>query len=199
MMNPKRKTMRAPLVDEVQPNGAPHLSVSRDEARLTEFEQSMICVTEAFYRFAGALLGPTGAEWNLTGQDCVILQQIVAARRPSRLADLMRFANRDDTANVQYTLKKLARAGLVTTVPGRARRDTGYVTTDRGAMISARLVADRRALMVAPIRDLGVLPEQVRAMTEAMAVLTGLYDRGTRSLAARGPGEDDDPVPQPRS
>lgn len=35
------------------------------------------------------------------------MQQFVTAGHPSRIADLLRFANREDTSNVQYSLRKL--------------------------------------------------------------------------------------------
>ena len=70
-----------PASDRATAGGvAPHLSLTSREAALTAFEQALICAAEAFYRFAGSLLGPVARDNNLTGQDCVILQQLVVAR-----------------------------------------------------------------------------------------------------------------------
>ena len=78
-----------------------------------EFEQALICASEAFYRFAGAALGPTGRQHNLTGEENVILQQLMFTSKPRSVSDLSRFSNRDDIPNIQYSLRKLIAAGLI--------------------------------------------------------------------------------------
>ena len=40
---------------------APPLARTEREGAFFEFEQALICASEAFYRFAGAALGPTGS------------------------------------------------------------------------------------------------------------------------------------------
>lgn len=159
-----------------------HLAATEHEAAVTEFEQALICAGEAFYRFAGALLG--ARKHNLSGQDCVILQQLVSAGEPRRIGDLMRFGNRDDVANVQYSLRKLIKAGLVKKVKAAANRDTAYAVTAAGARVTARLVRLRRELLMGPTKTLG-LDRQFRELTQALGLLTGLYDHGARVLPGR--------------
>jgi predicted MarR family transcription regulator len=168
-------TMRAP----------PHLAATDHEAAVTEFEQALICAAEAFYRFAGALLGPEARRHNLVGQDCVILQQLVTAGAPRRVGDLLRFANRDDVSNVQYSLRKLIKAGLVRQVKGATNRDTAYEITEDGSRVSARLVAQRRELLMTPTKDMVELDRQLRSLALSLGLLTGVYDHGTRVLARR--------------
>lgn len=163
----------------------PHLAATDHEARVTDFEQTLICAAEAFYRFAGALLGPEARKHNLSGQDCVILQQLVTAGQPRRIGDLMRFANRDDVSNVQYSLRKLIKAGLARQVKGSTNRDTGYTVTENGLRVSARLVARRRTLLMNPTRSMAEFDPQLQSLTVMMGILTGLYDHGARVLAAR--------------
>ena len=50
---------------------APPLARTERERAFFEFEQALICASEAFYRFAGAALGPTGRQHNLTGEENV--------------------------------------------------------------------------------------------------------------------------------
>jgi predicted MarR family transcription regulator len=173
---PPRRT-RAPV--------PPHLAATDHEAAVTDFEQALICAAEAFYRFAGALLGPQARKHNLSGQDCVILQQLVTAGQPRRIGDLMRFANRDDVSNVQYSLRKLIKAGFVRQVKGSTNRDTAYTVSEAGARASARLVARRRELLMAPTRRMSELDPQLRALVQTLGLLTGLYDHGARVLAGR--------------
>jgi predicted MarR family transcription regulator len=162
-----------------------HLTATPREQSLTEFEQALICGAEAFYRFAGALLGPEGRGHKLSGADCVILQLLKTAARPRQLSDLLRFANRDDAANVQYSLKKLIKAGLIEKCPGTAPRETAYRVTAAGEAVTQDLVQRRRALIAEPLAALLETDDRLRAAAELMGLLTGLYDRGSRVLALR--------------
>src|SRR5258708_22240654 len=89
----------------------PPLARTERERTFLEFEQALICASEAFYRFAGIILGPEGKAHNLTGHENVILQQLMFMPKPRSVTDLSRFTNRDDISNIQYSLRKLAAAG----------------------------------------------------------------------------------------
>lgn len=170
-----------------------HLAATEHEQLVTEFEQSLICAAEAFYRFAGALLGPEANEHNLSGQDCVILQQLVTAGAPRRIGELLRFANRDDVSNVQYSLRKLIKAGLVQQVKGARQRDMAYAATTLGGRASARLVAQRRNLLMKPTAQISDLVKgQLHALSMMLGMLTGIYDHGTRVLVAQNAGNNVD-------
>ena len=171
------------------PPAPAHLASGDHEAAVTEFEQALICAGEAFVRFAGALLGPEAREHNLSGQDCVILQQLVTAGEPRRIADLLRFANREDVSNVQYSLRKLIKAGLVRLVRGATNRDAAYAVTGEGLAVTERLVATRRELLMRPTGAIPGLDGQLRGLTDTLGLLTGLYDHGTRQLAGRRAGQ----------
>ena len=167
------------------PRIAPHLSATSREAAITAFEQALICAAEAFYRFASSLLGPVARDNNLTGQDCVILQQLVVAGSPRKVGDLLRFANRDDASNVQYSLRKLMKAGLARQVRGASKRGTAYEVTAEGARISARLVAMRREYLTASVGELADGDQHLEALTRALGLLTGVYDHGSRLMSAQ--------------
>ena len=74
----------------------PPLGRTERERVFLEFEQALICASEAFYRFAGIILGPEGKTHNLTGHENVILQQLMFLPKPRSVSDLSRFTNRDD-------------------------------------------------------------------------------------------------------
>jgi predicted MarR family transcription regulator len=162
-----------------------HLASDAHEAAITEFEQALICSAEAFYRFAGLLLGVHAHEHNLTGADNVILQQLMTAGRPLRITDLRRFANRDDISNIQYSLRKLIKADLVEKVAGSTNRDTAYSVTEKGRDITDHLVKLRRELLTEPTASVQDIDEQLRALTRMLGLLTGVYDHGSRTLTGR--------------
>jgi len=161
------------------------LGRSARERAFLEFEQALICAAEAFYRFAGAVFGPTGVRQNLTGQECVILQQIMFTPRPRSVSELSRFSNRDDVSNIQYSLRKLVAAGLIEKVPGSTNRDTRYRPTQAGRDLTEFLVASRRELLIAPSADVPNIEAQLKSASNALSLLTGMYDHTSRVLAAR--------------
>jgi predicted MarR family transcription regulator len=161
------------------------LGRSERERAFLEFEQALICASEAFYRFAGAIFGPTGAQQKLTGQECVILQQLMFTPKPRGVSDLSRFSNRDDIANIQYSLRKLTAAGLIEKVPGSTNRDTRYRPTQAGRDLTEVLVASRRELLIAPSASLPNVEAQLKSASDALALLTGMYDHTSRVLSGR--------------
>jgi predicted MarR family transcription regulator len=177
------KKRNADLVHEE--GGAPPLARTERERAFFEFEQALICASEAFYRFAGAALGPTGRQYNLTGEEQVILQQLMFAPKPRSVSDLSRFSNRDDVANIQYSLRKLTAAGLIEKVPGSTNRDTRYRPTAAGRNLTESLVVTRREQLIAPSANITDIEKQLKAATTAMSLLTGLYDHMSRLLAGR--------------
>jgi predicted MarR family transcription regulator len=181
MKNASRKRGAPNVRDE----DVPPLGKTERERVLLEFEQALICGSEAFYRFAGAVLGPVGRQFNLTGAENVILQQLMYTPKPRSVSDLSRFSNRDDLSNMQYSLRKLTAAGLIEKVPGSANRDVRYRPTAAGRSLTEEVVSARKELLVETSSNITDINAQLKAATAAMSLLTGLYDHASRILAGR--------------
>lgn len=177
-----------------------HLAACQSERAITEFEQGLLCASEAFFRFYGAILGREGRQRGVSGQDNVILQQIMAAGRPLSVSDIARFANRDDTANIQYSLKKLVRAGLVEKARRSSARETAYRATDLARAWTEDFVRLRRELFTGPSGRIKDLDEHLAAAGALLNTLAGLYDHGTRVMSGleqrTGAGADEDSAPE---
>jgi len=169
---------RAPAAAKV----AAHLAASPHEFVVTRFEQGLICAAAAFYRFYGSLLGREGREHNVSGQDNAILQQIMAASRPLAVTDIARFANRDDIANIQYSLKKLVRAGLIEKAGRTSARETSYVVTPLARKWTANFLALRRQLFTDPSAQILGFDEQLEKSANLLNLIAGFYDHGTRVM-----------------
>jgi predicted MarR family transcription regulator len=166
---------------------ASHLAASPHELAVTELEQALICAAQAFYRFIGESLGTEGLRHKLSGEDNLILQQLMASSRPRGVLDLARFANRDDIANIQYSLRKLIKAELVEKTPGSTNRDTLYQVTPRARELTEHFLKLRRELVMGPSASIPGFEEQLRTAARAMQLITSFYDHGTRVLAGREP------------
>lgn len=198
---PKARHLQAPPEQEVSaqaPRVPRHLVASPGERTITEFEQGLLCASEAFFRFYGALLGREGRQRGISGQDNVILQQILAAGRPLSVSDIARFANRDDTANIQYSLKKLVRAGLIAKAGRSSARETAYAATDLARAWTEDFVRLRRELFTGPSGRIADLEAQLEAAGTLLNTLAGLYDHGTRVMSGleqrTGAGEGPEPA-----
>lgn len=177
------KIIRKPRASAAAP--APSLGRTEREKVFLEFEQGLICAAEAFYRFAGVILGEIGKQHKLTGQDNVILQQLMFTSKPRSVSELSRFSNRDDISNIQYSLRKLTAAGLIEKIPGSTNRDTRYRATMAGQKLTENLIASRRELLIAPSANITDIESQLKAATTSLSLLTGLYDHVSRVLAGR--------------
>jgi predicted MarR family transcription regulator len=161
---------------------AAHLAASPHEFAVTRFEQGLICAAAAFYRFYGVLLGREGRAHNVSGQDNAILQQIMAASRPLSVTDIARFANRDDTANIQYSLKKLLRAGLIEKSGRTSARETSYIVTALARQWTASFLKLRRQLFTDPSAHILDFDEQLEKSANLLNLIAGFYDHGTRVM-----------------
>ena len=163
---------------------AEHLSQTPHEFAVTQFEQGLLCAAAAFYRFYGALLGREGHIRNISGQDNVILQQVMAASRPLAVADIARFANRDDIANIQYSLKKLLRAGLIEKAKKSSARETSYTVTALAHEWTGEFTALRRRLFTDPSAQILDFDDQLDKAGRLLNTIAGFYDHGTRIMSS---------------
>jgi predicted MarR family transcription regulator len=182
----RRRTKSTPsrAVSETPPaKVVRHLSGSPHELAVTQFEQGLVCAAESFFRFYGALLGREGRSRNISGHDNFILQQIMAASRPLAVTDIARFANRDDIANIQYSLKKLLRAGLIEKAGKTSARETSYVVTRLARDWTETFVALRRRLFTDPSAQILDFDDQLERTAKLLNTIAGFYDHGTRVMS----------------
>jgi len=179
---PKRKPPRA-APKTAEPRIARHLATTPHEFAVTRFEQGLICAAAAFYRFYGVLLGREGRVRNISGQDNAILQQIMAASRPLAVTDVARFANRDDIANIQYSLKKLLRAGLIEKAGRTSARETSYLVTELARHWTRDFLQLRRQLFTDPAAQIPDFDDQLEKSAHLLNLIAGFYDHGTRVIS----------------
>lgn len=165
-----------------------HLGQSEKELAFGEFQHALICLSEAFYRFIGNSLSSVSGEANLTGQDSVILHAITTMDRPKSITELQHFTNRTDVSNIQYSVRKLATAGLIEKAPKGRGRGTSYRVTPKGRAIVEAHVEARRAVLDEFPDNAGTLEERIDNARNLMVIMTGLYDQASRQLTTKDGG-----------
>lgn len=167
------------------PDGSLHLGQSDLEKAFYDFQHAMICYGEAFYRYAGLLLARITGEPNLNGSDSVILNSIRAGDRPKSIPELQHFTNRSDIANIQYSIKKLVKAGLIERDPNGKGRGSSYALTPRGIEVTDAYAEARREFLTRFPQPAEETIESLDRATSMILHMTGLYDHGARSLTAK--------------
>jgi predicted MarR family transcription regulator len=164
-----------------------HLGHTDTEQAIGEFEHALLCSAVAFFRFielVGDRSGDTLGQ-KLNGQDIACLHIIATRSRPKSIPEIAHILNRDDISNVQYTVRKLIKSGLIEPASTQNPRGKAYQITDEGQGYTQRYAELRKEFLADPANSNLESNEQLHAATETMDYMTGLFDQATRHLATR--------------
>ena len=89
-----------------------HLARTPEEMNVAGIEYALIRCFEAFGHWQAECLASV-AEFSASGPENALLHMIRANDRPKSVRDLAHMANRQDVPNIQYSLRKLIKGGLV--------------------------------------------------------------------------------------
>jgi len=102
--------------------------------------------------------------------------------------------HRDDTANLQYGIKKLLSLGYIAKADGTSSRKlTTYCGTDKGRALVTSYNQRRQEILLGLTRALPGLADTVEKTTNVMHVMTGLYEQASEIAVSRpvAPPNDD--------
>lgn len=160
-----------------------HLASNEVEYKVTEFEWSMLRCYEAFSRWITSASSVV-IDGDIKSSEYVILQVIRMLDRPKNGATIARMINRDDIANVQYSLRKLETASLIKKVRQPGSKIHAYEVTDKGKVATDEFAKIRAELLVGNLKTLDKLEESIVSVTHFLSVVTGIYEEVSRSSAA---------------
>ncbi len=158
-------------------------TVEMSEAALTEFEWSLWRISAAFLRWQAECSSELAGA-GLSGLDTAILHTIRYRNKPKGLGEISRLLGRDDTANIQYAIKKLQTLQLIERVKGRSRKDTLYTPTRKGTKLAQDYRALRRHLLISLIQKMDHAEQGLGDATEMLELLTSFYDTAARRVAS---------------
>ena len=160
-----------------------HLASNELEYKVTEFEWSIIRCYEAFSRWL-ATAGAIVADGDLKVSEYLILQVIRMLDRPRNGMTIARMLNRDDVANVQYSLRKLESHGLIQKIKEPGSKIHAFDVTDKGKKACEEFSVIRRELLIESVKGLENLNEKLGNATHFLSFLTGVYEEVSRTSAA---------------
>ncbi|MDO1582731.1 winged helix DNA-binding protein [Rhizobium oryzicola] len=163
------------------PKADPALELS--EAALTEFEWSLWRISAAFLRWQSECSSELAGA-SLSGLDTAVLHTIRYRNKPKGLGEISRLLGRDDTANIQYAIKKLQGLQCIERVKGRSRKDTLYTPTRKGSKLTQDYRSLRRDLLISLIQKMDRAEKGLGETTEMLELLTSFYDTAARRVAS---------------
>jgi predicted MarR family transcription regulator len=148
---------------------------------MSELEFGLIIAANAFNRWVVRAIAAAGYP-DLSAVDVLVLHSVYHRDRPKRLADICLVLNIEDTHVVTYSVKKLAKAGLVR--EGRAGKEKTVTASDRGAEACERYREIREDLLLTSIKDAGLDAAQMSRLAALLRLMSGQYDQAARAAAA---------------
>ena len=162
--------------------------VSEKAAELSEVEYGLIVAWNAFGKWMVKAMATAVAEAGISVSggtdlgvlDILCLHSVNHLARPKKLADICFKLNVDDSYTVNYALKKLIKAGLVSSE--KHGKEVLYATTGLGIDLCLRYRAVREACLVDGFMPFdGGSGAELGEVARQLRLLSGLYDQAARS------------------
>ena len=163
-----------------------HMSTTDQETSLTDIEFALIRNFSAFNRWMDDCAACCHiSEHPCNGNDYAILNMIRMHHRPKSISDIARLTNRDDIPNLQYSIKKLTRAGLIEKAGTKEnKRGTTYQPTEQGISVTDTYASYRREILLPLIQTIQRSGEKTDQVTRVLSLLSGIYDQASCIAAA---------------
>ena len=169
-----------------------HLATNDHEIALTELEYSLFRSYESFSRWMKECV-VAASGFNMSANDCAILNLIAMRDRPKGITEIARLLNRDDNTNIQYTIRKLTSDKLVEkTSTDNRRKGVRYRATPAGNEVVARFVALRKGLLIEMTEAIRAMDDQLAGGSKILDIMTGMYEQAARVAATHRPTFDEE-------
>ena len=165
-----------------------HLAESDQELNFTELEFAILRISGSFERWQKDCLACC-VDGGLSGIDNAVLHIVRMHDRPKSISDIARLLNRDDISNLQYSLRKLTKAGLIARAgTGDSKRTAAYEVTTEGTRISDLFAQFRRELLLTLTESIKDLDVDILTACKVLNITSGLYDHASTVAASHRHG-----------
>jgi predicted MarR family transcription regulator len=148
---------------------------------LSELEFGLILASHAFERWMVRCIAAAGVP-NLSALDVLVLHTVHHRGRNKTLADIGLVLNVEDSHVVNYSIKKLASLGLVTT--GRIGKEKSVAITANGASVCQKYRDIREELLVNTVKRLQLDENTLSGIAATLRALSGNFDQAARAAAS---------------
>jgi predicted MarR family transcription regulator len=171
-----------------------HLATNDFEIGLSELEFSIFRVTTSFERWQADCMGCAHGG-GFSGSDTALLHVVRMHERPKSISELGRLLKRDDLANLQYSVRKLLKAGLIQrsqrsgkAEQARSKKDVTYEVTAEGRDITDVYARFRSEPLLSMLRATNS-ELNFSAVATALNLMSAMYDQAASVAAVHRRGE----------
>lgn len=157
-----------------------HLATERGW-QLSEYEYGLIMAFNAFSRWMTRCMAAAGNN-DLSPLDILVLHHVNHRDRQKRLTDIAFLLNVEDVHTVNYALKKLVKAGLIS--GERSGKEIFYSTTDEGQALCNAYRDVREQCLVDSLKTLDFKEDELKNVAAVLRSLSGFYDQASRAAAS---------------
>lgn len=154
--------------------------VSPKSPELSEFEFGLIIAWHGFARWMMRCMTAAGVK-DMAPTDVLVLHHVAHRKTEKRLSDICFVLNIEDAHVVNYSLKKLASLGLVTSV--RRGKEAFYSTTDGGDAVCERYRQIREDCLMPGFSGADAENAQIGELARLLRTLSGRYDQAARAAS----------------
>jgi len=166
-----------------------HLADDSEAVAVTEFEFQLWRVFYSFLKWQEDCQLYIGND-PLTGYELALLHIVRMKERPKTIYEISRLLNRDDPNNVQYSLGKLIKLGLIEKVKLEStKKALSYQVTAKGIKNTDAYQDARQDILLKLFKDTGIDSLQLETVARSLNSARSLYDEASR-LAASYRNED---------
>jgi len=147
----------------------------------SELEYGMIIAYNAFSRWMTRCMTAAGNA-DMTPLEILVLHNTNHRAREKRLTDICFLLNIEDTHTVNYALRKLLKAGLLSAE--KRGKEVFYTTSDAGAALCDAYRATRQTCLLEGLGRMDLSGEDLRELAANLRSLSGQYDQASRAAAS---------------
>ncbi|MCG7622199.1 MULTISPECIES: winged helix DNA-binding protein [unclassified Epibacterium] len=148
---------------------------------LSELEFGMIVAYNAFSRWMTRCMAAAG-QADLSPLDILILHNVNHRGKDKRLSDICFLLNIEDSHTVNYGLRKLLKAGFLTSE--KRGKEVFYRTSTEGAALCDTYRDVRRQCLLDGLAGAELSGSELRDLARSLRALSGQYDQASRAAAS---------------
>ncbi|MFK7954634.1 MAG: winged helix DNA-binding protein [Lysobacterales bacterium] len=171
------KTSKAPADQLRRLDKHWHLATDDAEVAITELEFSLIRVASAFERWQSDCLACCHGN-SFSGADTAVLHVIRMHERAKSISEIGRLLKRDDQSNLQYSIRKLLKAGLIEKTSGGGKKGVTYQVSNLGHQVTDRYAEFRQELLTS-LATTVFANHDLEAVAKTMNLMSGVYDQAS--------------------
>lgn len=157
-----------------------HLAKTNEEVQVTDFELQLWRVFYGFIRWQQECEHNVNGT-NLMGEDLSVLHIIRMKDRPKSVPEIARLLNRNDNFNIQYSIRKLLKTGLIQKAKLPDSKQAAYITTQTGILNTDKMAIARKNILINAIKNAGL---QLVETTQMLMKLKALYEEAEHTAAS---------------